>query len=219
VLVRTASLRTPITVVPSVKPVELRQPTTMWQLLIWAYQRQKAHLGEGDAPAGNRPGLSPTAVVVQRLLLGASIDGGGRGFGLAGGVGGACDADALEVHGCVIQLGKHARRLIETASMGQAPDWQPFYPPARVSGVWRMRKGQMKPVMLYDENRNPLNACKIEITGFAPDRARRWIEHHREIYIKWWAALSVLHDWLAERQPLKRWLIRGVGAEPNPWCA
>ena len=82
-----------------------------------------------------------------------------------------------------------------------------------------MKKGQRTPVMLYDENRNPLNACKIEITGFAPDRARRWIEHHREIYIKWWATLSVLHDWLAERQPLKRWLIRGVGAEPNPWCA
>jgi hypothetical protein len=104
-------------------PAELRQPTTMWQLLIWAYQRQKAHLGEADVPAGNRPGLSPTAVVVQRLLLGASIDGGGHGFGLSGGAGRACDADALEVHGCVVSLGKHARRLIETASVGQEPDF------------------------------------------------------------------------------------------------
>ena len=217
-LVRTESSRTPITVVPSVKPVELRQPTTMWQLLIWTYQRQKAHLGETDAPGGHRLGVSPTAVVVQRLLLGASIDG-GRSFMPSGAAGAACAADALEVHGYVLELGSHARGLIETASVGQAPDWQPFYPPARVSGVWRMKKGQRAPVMLYDENRHPLNACKIEITGFAPDRARRWIEHHREIYTRWWAALSVLHDWLAEWQPLKRWLVSGIGAEPNPWCA
>jgi len=190
----------------------------MWQLLIWTYQRQKAHLGETDAPGGNRASLSPTAVVVQRLLLGASIDG-GRSFAPYGGNSQVCDADALGVHGCVLQLGKHARQVIETASLGQAPDWQPFYPPARVSAVWRVKKGQRTPVMLYDENRHPLNACKIEITGFAPDRARQWIEHHRDIYINWWAALSVMHDWLAERQPLKRWLIRGVGAKPNPWCA
>jgi hypothetical protein len=219
VLVRTKSPRIPISIVPRTEAAELRQPTTMWQLLIWAYQRQKAHLGEADVPTGNRQDLSPTAVVVQRLLLGASIDNGGHGFGPSGGSGRACDADALELHGCVLKLGKHARRLIETASVGQAPDWQPFYPPARVSPVWRMKRGQRVSVMLYDENRNPINACKIEITGFAPDRARRWIEHHRKIYTKWWAALTVLHDWLAERQPLKRWLIRGVGAEPNPWCA
>jgi hypothetical protein len=199
-------------------PAKLRQPTTMWQLLIWAYQRQKAHLGEGDASTGNRPGLSPTAVVVQRLLLGASIDG-GRRHGPHTGGGSVCDADALEVHGYVLQLGKHARQVIETASGGHVPDWQPFYPPARVSPVWRMKKGQRVPVMLYDENRNPLNACKIEITGFAPDRARRWIEHHRDIYTRWWAALTVLHGKLAARQPLQRWLIGGVGAEPTPWRA
>ena len=217
-LVKTRSSRTPIAVEMPSAPVELRQPTTMWQLLIWTYQRQKAHLGETDAPGGNRASLSPTAVVVQRLLLGASIDG-GRSFAPYGGNSQVCDADALGVHGCVLQLGKHARQVIETASLGQAPDWQPFYPPARVSAVWRVKKGQRTPVMLYDENRHPLNACKIEITGFAPDRARQWIEHHRDIYINWWAALSVMHDWLAERQPLKRWLIRGVGAKPNPWCA
>jgi len=218
VLVKARSSRTPIAVEMPSAPVELRQPTTMWQLLIWTYQRQKAHLGETDAPGGNRASLSPTAVVVQRLLLGASIDG-GRSFAPYGGNSQVCDADALGVHGCVLQLGKHARQVIETASLGQAPDWQPFYPPARVSAVWRVKKGQRTPVMLYDENRHPLNACKIEITGFAPDRARQWIEHHRDIYINWWAALSVMHDWLAERQPLKRWLIRGVGAKPNPWCA
>ena len=217
-LVKARSSRTPIAVEMPSAPVELRQPTTMWQLLIWTYQRQKAHLGETDAPGGNRASLSPTAVVVQRLLLGASIDG-GRSFAPYGGNSQVCDADALGVHGCVLQLGKHARQVIETASLGQAPDWQPFYPPARVSAVWRVKKGQRTPVMLYDENRHPLNACKIEITGFAPDRARQWIEHHRDIYINWWAALSVMHDWLAERQPLKRWLIRGVGAKPNPWCA
>ena len=217
-LVKARSSRTPIAVEMPSAPVELRQPTTMWQLLIWTYQRQKAHLGETDAPGGNRASLSPTAVVVQRLLLGASIDG-GRSFAPYGGNSQVCDADALGVHGCVLQLGKHACQVIETASLGQAPDWQPFYPPARVSAVWRVKKGQRTPVMLYDENRHPLNACKIEITGFAPDRARQWIEHHRDIYINWWAALSVMHDWLAERQPLKRWLIRGVGAKPNPWCA
>jgi hypothetical protein len=197
-------------------PVDRRQPITTWELLVWAYQRQKAHLGENDGPGRSWQGLSPTAVVVQRLLLGASIDGGRRN-GASTGSGRACDADALEVHGYVLQLGKHARQVIETASGGHAPDWQPFTPPARVSPVWRMKKGQRVPVMLYDENRHPLHACKIEITGFAPDRARRWIEHHRDIYTRWWVALTVLSERLSDRQPLQRWLVRGVGVAAAPW--
>ena len=184
----------------------------MWELLVWTYQAQKAHLCARDGGDSFRCGVSSTGVVVQRLMLGASIDCSGRGSHAAAG-GMACDKDALRVHGAVGD-----RLLVETASIGQIPEWRPDYPPARVSGVFRMRKGQKVPVMLYDENRNPLNACKIEITGYSPDRARRWIEHHRTVYRHWWQALADLHDRLADEQPLKRWLVRGVGAQREPWA-
>lgn len=199
---------------PRFAPSDSRVATTMWALAMWTYQRQKAHLGNGQVGGNGYGSISPTGAVLERLRLGVSIDCSRGGGGLAGGFGGStCDDDAMEVHRLVLQLGKHAHLLIDAASMGAPPEWQPAYPPARTSKVVN---GKGKVVMIYDHNRNAI-ACKLDVTGFAPGRAREWVEHHRQRYTTWWAALSVVHDALVARQPLRHWRVAGIGAQAEPW--
>lgn len=216
---------TPKTITPSPQPsprtapgdvfsaADARVVTTMWALCVWTYQRQKAHLGAGSVGAAGYGSISPTGAVLERLRLGVSVDGGGRAFGGSSGAGSVCDGDALAVHGFVARMGRHARTVIDAAASGGAPDWNPAYPPARTAPVLN---GKGKPKMIYDANRNPI-ACKLELSGFSPQRAREWVETHRERYTAWWVALSVLHDVMVELQPLRRWRVVGVGAQPEPW--
>ncbi len=188
-----------------------RLPITTWQLLIWTYQRQKAHLGEGRVGATGHAAISATGAVLERMRLGVSVDT-SRGLGPAASAT-RCNDDALHVHGDVMRLGRYSRPLIEAALLGSPPDWQPFIPPLRCGPILR---GNGQPKMLYEHNR-PI-ACILAYDGFLPRRAAEVIRFARDSYTAWWASLSVLHEALAEGQPLKRWRVTEIGVPAEPWC-
>lgn len=211
----------PKTITPSPLPpseglrarVEAREVTTVWALLCWAYGRQKVHMSGDAVGAMGYGGISATGAVVERLRLGVSVDCSRRGYGGSTGAWSASDDDALEVHRYVSRLGRHARTVIDAASVGTAPEWRPFIPPLKVGPILR---GNGKPKMEYANNRPVL--CLLRYDGFLPGRAWDVVAHSRQVYAEWWAALSVLCDVLTEVQPLRRWYVSGIGAEAQPWC-
>jgi hypothetical protein len=185
-----------------------RTETTAWQLLVWTYQRQKAHLGDHRLAATGFSPISPTGAVIERLRLGVSVDV-SRGAGVTGP---RCDGDALAVHDLVLLMGKQGWCLIDSGAVGAKPEWSQTVPPLKVGPV---RRGNGKPKMFYENNR--AIACELAYEGFRPDRAAALIRYARECYAAWWASLAALHAALTEDQPLRRWLITELGAAFEPW--
>jgi hypothetical protein len=182
--------------------------TTAWQLLVWTYQRQKAHLGDHRLAANGFSPISPTGAVIERLRLGVSVDV-SRGAGFTGP---RCDGDALVVHDLVLLMGKQGWCLVNSGAIGAKPEWSPTIPPLKMGPVLR---GNGKPKMIYENNR--AIACELAYEGFRPDRAAALIRYARECYAAWWASLAALHATLAEDQPLRRWQVTELGAAFEPW--
>ena len=103
--------------------------------LEWAFGLEHAGLdfteGQGD---NARPAVSPVWVVMQRGVLGCSIDGGGHSLP-------ARDADiiASEVANLPQHLGgrRMAVQIAELARTGQAPDWGRDLTPRCIPKAWK----------------------------------------------------------------------------------
>ncbi len=195
---------------PSAGRMSGSQQITMWDLAIWTYQAQKAHRDSGRVGGVGYSANSSTGVVLDRLRLGCTVQGGGgmsRTY---------CDDDALAVHELVLRLRSGERALlIRTATLAQEPCWQPRIPAYRAMPV-KGRKG--KPKGIYDAHGN-LIGHELAFDGFSPSRAAAVTAHAREVYRAWYTALAVLRDALSALGELRRWVVAGVGAEPAPWCA
>lgn len=200
-----------------------RIPITVRALLEWTYAEQKPHKG-GDSGMSNAGGISQTGIVIERLLLGCSIDTSGGGSRLWGSV--YCDDDALTVHGIVEMLPGHLRGLlIQCGEQRSAPDWQPLIMPLRQVPV-PGRKGQ--PRGIYKQDGKTRVGTEMTFEGDWPDRATAereyaaWLDnchdleasgvkhewrpwpklrcadevfaHARQIYRDWYAALSMLGE-------------------------
>jgi hypothetical protein len=192
---------------PTIRRASQRVATTMWDLAIWTYQRQKAHLDSGAAHNPGYSSLSGTAVVGRACSAGGFFGGGSVSRTYA-------DDDALTVHGLVLRMAGHDRKLIiGTASIGRAPDWSPFIPEFKVVPV-KGRRGAHRGI--YDRNGN-LIGHEIAYVGFAPQRAALAVSHAREGYGAWYGALYALRERLMG-SPLQRWVVTGIGAEAIPWA-
>jgi hypothetical protein len=185
-----------------------KAPITMWDLAIWTYQRQKAHLDSGRVGGIGFGAVSQTAAVLERMhLCGASV-------GSCAGSRTYCDDDALTVHEMVLRLPAGERALvIGTAATAHRPEWSPAIPPLRALPV-KGRKG--KPKGIYDQHGH-LIGCEIAYTGFLPARATAAVAFAREVHVRWYRALKRLREALISTNEPQRWLIVGIGAEQEPW--
>lgn len=187
---------------------------TLWEVLLWAYGRQKVHLGGGDREATGYAPISATGAVVERLRLGVAVDCSRRASAGSSGLSGGCDGDALTVHRYVGLLGRYRGLVMEAAIIGEMPEWAPRIPPLRYLGP--ILRGNGQPKMDY-HNHRPVS-CPMRIEGIWPEDAERMRRHARRVYGEWWAVMSVLCDALRRDRPLARWAVSGVGAVAMPWA-
>lgn len=178
-------------------------------LLIWTYQRQRAHVVDGAGiglhelerrAAGiavYRRSADGCAAIAEGAALGARIDGGAPDAG-------ALHPDAEAVHQAVSRLAARAV-LIQFGLTGAAPDAMRGVVP-RVEPVWRNAE-RRKPAMIHDANRHGL-ACLIRIV---PDWST--IECARQAYRTWHDGLVALAARLGGG-PLRQWSSVVVRAAP-----
>jgi len=213
----------------------VREEITMVELLTWTYRRQKAdlmtakplHLPEAPAPtpppAWSRDGC---VAVARDALLGARIP------TTAAAQRPTLHPDADAVHDRVVArsiadpLG--AMLLLRHGRSGEPPTWGAEIP--RPEPVTRHRDGREEiiedatlPGQSHLERRRPAKgvaAAWVEVFHpYCP--LEYWpsvavIDQTRLEYAMWRAALVAVFDVLP---PLKRWVIRDIGAPSEPWAA
>lgn len=179
-----------------------RVEITAWRLAVWAYQAQQVHRagGGGYAPGG---GGSMTGLALRSLELG--IVSGGSAAGVAP------PEDALTVEWLV---GEH-HDLVEAASIGQMPDWDPRGLGCRFEPVLR---GNGKPRLLYDPSGKRAIASRVTLVGIEPWRAEAIRRELRQRYARVVAGLHELAIGCALPTTLKSWRCKGLGVEPKPWA-
>ena len=208
-------------------------PITARELVEWTYAVQLAHRG-GEVVTGHGSGMSQTGLVIERLLLGCTIDTSRGGSGMWGTV--HCDEDALTVHGMVEGMPHRERRLlIEHGELRKTPEWAPRIAPLRCVPV-QGRKG--KPKGIYSHHGKTQIGSEVTYEGDWPDRvtaafartawpegprlrcADEVIGYARAVYSEWIEALASLCDRLvlAGKRGLRRYRVHGLGAEYEPWC-
>jgi hypothetical protein len=219
---------------PAVRATSSLIPITARELVEWTYAVQLANRG-GEVTMGHGSGMSQTGLVIERLLLGCTVDSSRGGSGMWGAV--HCDEDALTVHGIVEGMPSRMRSLLiyqgETRS---TPDWNPIIIPLRCVSV-PGSKG--RPKGIYSKSNNLIGAV-VTYEGDWPDcysseegRAH-WpqgdrhlrcaecvIRNARAVYHDWIEALTSLCDRLelAGTRGLRRYRVHGLGAEYEPWRA
>jgi hypothetical protein len=188
----------------------------MWELLVWAYQREMVRFA-GAAAAGyslDWRDVSATGSVQAALEMGIA---GRGGDGWASGGRPSAHADADTVHHHVSRLDTAEQwSLIRAAEAGQAPDWAPDAPPLRVKPVLTAR-GKPKTI-LCPVARVPV-ACLIRLEGVSAEERESYRAKARLAYLDWWLRLRWLRDALVADDVLRRWQITGIGVEMEPWAA
>lgn len=189
--------------------------------LEWAFGLEHAGLdfaeGQGD---NTRPAVSPVWVVMQRGVLGCSIDGGGHSLP-------ARDADiiASEVANLPAALGgaRMAVQLAELARMGQVPDWGRHLTPRCIPKAWK-HENQNGPqaatdlvevVTLGQAGRTRefrVYCCPVTYTASATRIAAA-----RAQYLAWIEALAWLACQLRGKSVLDRVAITDGLPEMEPW--
>jgi hypothetical protein len=207
-------------------------PITARELVEWTYAVQLAHRG-GEVVIGHGDGISQTGLVIERLLLGCTVDTSAKGRGMYGAV--YCDEDALTVHGIVEGMPSAMRSLlIRHGELRSTPEWQPMIMPLRCVPV-PGRKGNPKGIYAHHgkthigseityEGDWPTRAVAVSARAFWPEAphlrcAEEVIEHARKRYSAWIDALVSLSQRieLAGKRGLRRYCIHGLGAEHKPW--
>ena len=209
-------------------------PITARELVEWTYAVQLAHRG-GEVTTGHGSGISQTGVVIERLLLGCTVDRSRGGNGMWGAM--YCDDDALTVHGIVEGMPSRMRvMLIRYGELRSPPEWEPLIAPLRCVPV-PGRKG--KPKGIYSHHGKTQIGSEVTYQGDWPDRVTAalarmaWpdgprlrcvdevVEYARGVYSEWIMALASLCDRLsvAGKRDLRRYRVHGLGAEYEPWRA
>lgn len=218
--------------IPAARATRSLIPITARELVEWTYATNLAHRG-GEVVIGHGSGISQTGLVIERLLLGSTIDTSSRGRGMYGAV--YCDEDALTVHGIVEGMPARMRGLlIRHGELRSVPEWQPLIMPLRCVPV-PGRKGN--PKRIYADHGKTLIGSEITYEGDWPSRAiaasarEAWpegprlrcaeevIEYARAVYCDWMDALVSLCDRLqfVGKRGLRRYCIQGLGADYEPW--
>jgi hypothetical protein len=181
----------------------------MWDLTVWTYKHQKAHLDGGRVGAIGYSAISQTAAVLERVRLGTA-SGGHCGLNRT-----YADDDALAVHELVLRMTANERALIVGhGKQGDPPDWSPTIPPVKVVPVLR---GNGKPKMLYPPRRHEPIACLIAYQGVLPQQAAALRERAKSLYLSWYQAMTILADALISLDELIRWKVTEVGVMREPW--
>jgi hypothetical protein len=196
-----ASETVPAEIRPASRAARSRIPITMWELLVWTYQRQKVHKSGGrDWSLGYGGGTGAALARLARGLPRAPI-------AMAAPL---PHEDALTVHDYVMRLTAIERQLIiVSAELGTPPEWSPKIPPVKVVPVLR---GNGKPKMLYPPRRNEPIACLIGYEGVMPRQAEALRERSRAAYRAWHSALLILAEALTSLDELTRWRVAEAGA-------
>ena len=191
--------------------------------LEWAFGVEHAGLdfteGQGDTL---RPAVSPVWVVMQRGVLGCSIDGGGMSLP-------ARDADiiASEVAGLPQHLGgrRMAVQIAGLARTGQAPDWGRDLTPRCIPKAWK-HENQNGPsaatelvevLTLGQQGRTrqfKVYCCPVTFTASAVRIAAA-----RAQYLAWIEALAWLAMQLRAKSVLDRISITPMLPQMEPWLA
>jgi len=217
---------------PAPVAVAVRESTTLFALLVWTYQRQKADLMSGKglwqseqlaiAPDEEPPqtwsgcGCAQLAAVAA---LGARIDGGGWQRP-------AVHADADLVHDLVIELSKSdwigAMLLRRYGREGTAPEWsggRQEFEPERDARERIVQDRYDESVTILD-TRGRLRAVPVKYCPVRLYPSDSWIEMTRGEYRAWHRALERLAAMIArlpEQQGMARWQVIGLGAVAEPW--
>ena len=212
---------------PAAARKDTRTLTTMRELVEWTYAAQKAHRGGNGIGGGSS--ISGTGLLVEKLMLGCTVSGGGcpSSVGVL-----HCDDDALTVHGLVERMPARSRlALVRHGEARGVPEWSPLVMPLRVVPV-PGRKGALKG--MYDRSGN-LIGREVTYEGDVPTRevaaSMRWYwpdaprlrcaedvrAYARRLYAEWWEALAALRARLVGVR-LGRWRVSGMGAACEPWA-
>lgn len=200
--------------------VSVRQPTTVWDLLVWAYRAQRVERTSATA----QPGRATPADLGHRISgCGAALVGDVMATGMLG-TGcsvrtsswvGRCHPDAERVAWWVDGLAPEEWHLVrESARRGVAPAWHIELP--RLEVLPRLRANG-RPEMLYDGMSNRAIACLIDVVGVSDSVRAEAAAEQRARYEVWWQALWMLAEVMRDDQRLKRWFVTGIGAERAPW--
>lgn len=173
------------------------------RLLIWTYQAQAADVVSRRIAGAIGPGqpVSNMAVLERQNLLGVRVD-------CSRAVGASRDLhpDAEAVHDWVLGLpGARIGLVISHAKAGTRPEWLPDTG-MRVEPVTRSNG---KPKMEWDYAAKRPLYCPIR---YVPDPS--YVAFTREVYMDWWAVLSVMVDDLPD---LSSHCVTGPEAEYEPW--
>jgi len=215
----------PTVLSPAAAGASARTPTTMWQLLVWAYKRELVRVADGRVGAGVAGGDWPrgygggsvTGAVCRMMetgLLGNGHSGARRVMG-GGAPGFKVHADAEWVHGLVKTLDRDELWLVvKTAEAGEPPEWNPEVEMAWVEPVL---KANGRPAMIVDPKSKRPIACRIKLHGVTREEAARIQLEARDRYRKWYRLLWAMRDVLVQEDALTRWSVTGIGAERWPW--
>jgi hypothetical protein len=188
-----------------------RVPTSMWRLLVWAYRLQMVRYEVDRAIRPSRFGSLADELIARQ----ARPSRGDTERGCINGAGTSAHADAHLVHGHVGALKPRERDLIiDTASNGLPPDWNPALPALRVVPIRKGPTGTLR--MLYGRSHRPV-ACMIGYEGLPNDEIAQMRKSARDCYAMWWQVVRRLRLRMWDDRGLTRWKVTAIGAEREPW--
>jgi hypothetical protein len=197
-----------------------RQPTTMWNLLVWAYRRQMVQY-ETDRHMEHRAGY-----LLDDIMASQS---GYAERGCINGAGTTAHDDAHVVHAHVMGLRPRAQDLlIHSASRAAPPNWNPPIPPLKITPLWKGPPGRVERVngvltvlgsvyRLWRKG-NPVGHL-IAYEGVPEDEAERIRQRARDAYTDWWQALRQVRLTMVHEHRLSLWRVSEMGAVDEPWNA
>ncbi|MEK9721997.1 MAG: hypothetical protein VW405_00755 [Rhodospirillaceae bacterium] len=197
---------------PARERADLRSPTTIERLLVWAIRLQKADM---IVEAAQRQytrewqGISQTAAVCSILARGCFIDGGGGDVASS-----ALHPDAERVYTMMrVVLTDPVRFILvrDNARADSQPTWNPF--PVVEARPELTDKGKVR---VY---RVPMAGVIHEFCRFTYlDRAPE-IEQYRILWLDWWAGVRDMETAIRADKPLERWKLVPWTVPQEPWRA
>lgn len=198
------------------------ETTTLVDLLVWTYQRQRADVMSGrglwgpeaevmDEEPFHQISGDGCAKIAATAAYGCDIDGGGYQRA-------ALHPDAEAVHDAVVALSADnwigAQLVRRYAKQGATPHWdvRQHLEPVYVGGKPEVRDGDAYTVRY----RRELRVVSARYCPVEPYPANAWVEMMRGEYRAWYSGLAAVARML-ERAALTRWSIVGIGAEREPW--
>jgi len=203
-----------------------RQSIGIWDLLVWAFQRECAQLDPpGDMGGFGRHMMSSSYLICQHEMLGCHIDGGGRSPTHP-------DADLVSAALAVLPDAnggwRMATTLAELARAGTTPDWRV---PVSIDPVNWNRNGHGKmaavevagvvdpaygfPMVITARgniDKRYGKCCPVIVRGDASQQARA-----RRVYLDWWGALLSLRASFRLHQDLTSFWVSKAMPPREPW--